>query len=114
MSTAPVYEFDHARFRPDPYPDLARMQAETPIAFAPQLNATRFTRHGAIFACEKNIAVFSSAQPGGLMTAPMGENMMRKDGGAHLSERKQMFPAVSPDGIAPENRPSRTTRPSRF
>ncbi|QIE55682.1 cytochrome P450 [Pikeienuella piscinae] len=96
MSTAPVYEIDHARFWADPYPDLARMRAGTPIAFVPQLNATLFTRRDAIFECEKNIAVFSSEQPGGLMTALMGENMMRKDGEAHLAERKQMFPAVSP------------------
>lgn len=96
MSTAPVYEIDHAAFWADPYPDLARMQAEAPIAFVPQLNATLFTRRDAIFECEKKIDIFSSVQPGGLMTVLMGENMMRKDGAAHLDERKQMFPSVSP------------------
>lgn len=96
MSAAPVFEIDHARFWADPYPDLARMQAEAPIAFVPQLGATLFTRRDAIFECEKKIEVFSSVQPGGLMTALMGENMMRKDGAPHQAERKEMFPAVSP------------------
>ncbi|MEC9342311.1 MAG: cytochrome P450, partial [Pseudomonadota bacterium] len=40
--------------------------------------------------------IFSSVQPGGLMTRLMGENMMRKDGEAHMAERRAIFPAVSP------------------
>ena len=30
------------------------------------------------------------------MNVLMGHNMMRKDGDAHMAERAQMFPAVSP------------------
>ncbi|MEO0361441.1 MAG: cytochrome P450 [Pseudomonadota bacterium] len=96
MSTAPVYEIDPAAFWADPYPDLAAMQATAPIAYVPQLGATLFTRRDAIFEEEKRIDVFSSHQPGGLMTVLMGENMMRRDGEPHLSERRQMFPSVSP------------------
>ena len=55
-----------------------------------------FTRRDDIFSQEKRIDVFSSHQPAGLMNALMGHNMMRKDGDAHMSERAQMFPAVSP------------------
>lgn len=40
--------------------------------------------------------MFSSDQPDGLMTRPMGQNMMRKDGAAHRSERRAVFPTVSP------------------
>ncbi|MEL6792039.1 MAG: cytochrome P450 [Pseudomonadota bacterium] len=96
MSTAPVYEIDHQRFWEDPYPDLAAMRERAPIAYVPQLGATLFTRRDQIFEEEKKIDVFSSHQPGGLMTVLMGENMMRKDGDAHMTERKQIFPAVSP------------------
>ena len=46
----------------------------------PQLGSTLFTRRDDIFVCEKNIDVFSSHQPGGLMNKLMGHNMMRKDG----------------------------------
>jgi len=55
-----------------------------------------FTKRNDIFKYEKQIEVFSSLQPDGPMTRLMGENMMRKDGAAHLGERRDMFPSVSP------------------
>ena len=48
---------------------------------------------------EKKTNIFSSLQPDGLMTQLMGENMMRKDGQAHLIERKAIFPTVSPKTV---------------
>lgn len=96
MSDAPVFDIDPAAFHADPYPTLARMRAEAPIARVPQLGATLFTRREAIFREEKRVETFSSLQPGGLMTVLMGENMMRKDGEAHAAERKATFPAFSP------------------
>lgn len=96
MSNAPVYEIDPAAFFRDPYPDLARMRAECPIAYVPQFGATLITRRDAIHREEKRIDVFSSQQPGGLMTVLMGENMMRKDGADHQAERRALFPAISP------------------
>ena len=96
MSNAPHYDIDVQAFWADPYPDLARMRKEAPIAFVPQLGSTIFTRRDDIFTQEKRIDVFSSHQPNGLMNVLMGHNMMRKDGDAHMSERAQMFPSVSP------------------
>jgi cytochrome P450 len=96
MSNAPHYAIDVQTFWADPYPDLARMRKEAPIAFVPQLGSTVFTRRSDIFSQEKRIDVFSSHQPAGLMNRLMGHNMMRKDGEAHMSERAAMFPAVSP------------------
>ncbi len=96
MNRPPVFDIDPQAFWKDPYPSLAEMRKSAPICFVPQLNATLMTRRDDIFTCEKNIAVFSSDQPGGLMTELMGENMMRKDGQPHLEERKQAFPALSP------------------
>jgi hypothetical protein len=96
MSNAPHFDIDVREFWNDPYPALKRMRAETPIAFIPQLGSTIFTRRDDIFVSEKQIAVFSSHQPAGLMNVLMGHNMMRKDGDAHMSERAAMFPAVSP------------------
>ena len=94
--TTPSFDIDPQAFWLDPYPALAEMQATAPIAFVPQLGATLMTRRDDVFENEKKIDVFSSHQPGGLMTVLMGENMMRKDGDAHMAERKQIFPAVSP------------------
>ena len=96
MSTAPVVEIDPAAFWADPYPVLKRLRAEAPIAYVPQLGATLLTRRDAIFTNEKKIEIFSSDQPGGLMTVLMGQNMMRKDGEAHKAERTAIFPTVSP------------------
>src|SRR5689334_12223360 len=99
MSNAPHYEIDVQRFWADPYPDLARMRKNTPIAFVPQLGSTIFTRRDDIFTQEKRIDLFSSHQPAGLMNRLMGHNMMRKDGEAHMSERAAMFPSVSPRAV---------------
>ncbi|SDI68211.1 cytochrome P450 [Lutimaribacter saemankumensis] len=99
MSNAPVHEIDPKAFWRDPYPDLARMRAEAPIAYVPQLGATLITRRDDIFVNEKKIEVFSSHQPEGLMTILMGENMMRKDGAPHVAERRAIFPTVSPKTV---------------
>jgi cytochrome P450 len=100
MSDAPVIEIDVAAFTADPYPDLARMRAEAPIAHVPQLGATLITRRDDIHVQEKRTEVFSSDQPEGLMTQLMGRNMMRKDGADHQRERKILFPTVSPRTVA--------------
>jgi cytochrome P450 len=99
MSTAPHFDIDVIDFWADPYPALARMRREAPIAFVPQLGSTLFTRRDDIFVSEKRIDVFSSDQPAGLMTRLMGHNMMRKDGDAHMAERSIFFPAVSPRAV---------------
>ncbi len=100
MSDAPHVSLDLKALQADPYPQLAAMQARTPIAFVPELGATLITRRDVIFEQEKRIETFSSRQPNGLMTRLMGENMMRKDGAAHLAERRACFPSYSPKTVA--------------
>jgi cytochrome P450 len=99
LSTAPRIDIDVAAFWHDPYPTLARLRLMAPIAFVPQLGSTLLCSRDDIYVCEKQIDVFSSHQPEGLMNRLMGHNMMRKDGEAHLSERKAIFPAVSPKTV---------------
>ena len=99
MLNAPVYEIDPQAFWEDPYSDLERMRNTCPVAFVPQLGAVLLTRRDDIFKHEKNIAVFSSDQPEGLMTLLMGQNMMRKDGDAHMRERRLILPTVSPKSV---------------
>ena len=96
MASPPVFDIDLASFWHDPYPTLSRLRAEAPVAFIPQLNGIVLARHDDIMASEKQIDVFSSEQPGGLMTRLMGHNMMRKDGAAHMAERKVIFPGLTP------------------
>ncbi|WP_323037095.1 cytochrome P450 [Pararhodobacter sp.] len=93
---APIVNIDRNAFWHDPYPTLATLRATAPVAYVPQLGAVLLTRRDDVWENEKNIAVFSSDQPGGLMTRLMGQNMMRKDGDAHKAEREAIFPSVSP------------------
>jgi cytochrome P450 len=99
MSNAPHFEVDMAALWRDPYPAYARLRKEAPIAFVPQLGGTVFAARDDIFVCEKQVEIFSSHQPGGLMNTLMGVNLMRKDGDAHMAERRAIFPAVSPKTV---------------
>ena len=99
MTTAPRIDIDLAAFWDDPYPVLAELRRDAPIAFIPQLGGTVFCRRDDIFVSEKQIDIFSSHQPQGLMNKLMGHNMMRKDGDAHMAERAAIFPAVSPKTV---------------
>jgi cytochrome P450 len=99
MSNAPQVDIDPAEFWHDPYPALAAMRREHPIAYVPQLGATLFTRRAHIIELEKITEVFSSHQPQGLMNRLMGLNMMRKDGAEHIAERKLMLAALGPQPV---------------
>jgi cytochrome P450 len=99
LSTAPHIDIDVAAFWNDPYPTLAALRKQAPIAYVPQLGSTLLCGRDDISVSEKQIDVFSSDQPNGLMTRLMGYNMMRKDGAAHSVERNAFFPAVSPRAV---------------
>ena len=105
MSNAPHIPVDPAAFAADPYPVLAQMRAQAPIAYVPQLNATLFTTRALIHREEKRIETFSSVRPGGLMERVMGLNMMRQDGAPHMAERKMLFPALSPRTVVEHWKP---------
>ncbi len=92
----PIYNVDQTKLWRDPYPYYSQMRRHYPVCEVPQLDAIVLSGRDDIFKCEKNITVFSSDQPAGLMTRLMGQNMMRKDGTAHTVERQAFFPAVSP------------------
>ncbi len=96
MVDKPIHNIDISSFKRNPYPDLKEMRAFNPICFVPQVKATMVCDRDSIYECEKNIDVFSSVQPKGLMTMLMGQNMMRKDGEDHLKERKTIFKTISP------------------
>ena len=96
MKEKPVFNIDISNFKRNPYPYLKEMRTLNPVCFVPQVKATMICDRESIYECEKNIDVFSSVQPQGLMTLLMGQNMMRKDGQDHLMERKTIFKTISP------------------
>ena len=99
MSNAPIFEINIRKFFENPYPQLKSMREKHPICYVPQLKSTLFTKRNSIAENEKKIDIFSSDQPGGLMTTLMGENMMRKDGESHQIERKAILPSISPKTV---------------
>ena len=99
MFKAPNYEIDLDNFWRNPYPSLEEMRKNNPICYVPQLKSTLFTKRDSIADNEKRIDIFSSHQPGGLMTTLMGENMMRKDGEMHLKEKQSIRPSISPKTV---------------
>jgi cytochrome P450 len=99
MPQSPSFDIDLAAFNADPYPILARLRREAPVAFIPQLGSFLLTRLDDIVVWEKRTDVFSSHQPQGLMNRLMGHNMMRKDGQEHLAERMVFLKAVSPQAV---------------
>ena len=99
MFKAPNYEIDLNSFWKNPYPILKEMRKNNPICYVPQLKSTLFTKRNSIADNEKRIDIFSSYQPGGLMTTLMGENMMRKDGDMHLKEKQSIRPSISPKTV---------------
>ena len=73
MKGKPVFNIDISNFTSNPYPDLKEMRTLNPICFVPQVKATMICDRESIYECEKNIDVFSSVQPQGLMTILMGQ-----------------------------------------
>jgi cytochrome P450 len=100
MPAIPHFDIEPRDFWADPYPVYAHLRREAPVVFVPQLGAVLLTRRDDVFHWEKEVETFSSDQPGGLMNQLMGQNMMRKDGSAHMAERKAYFQAVSPRAVA--------------
>ena len=97
MSTAPHIDIDPAAFWQDPYPVLARITGrEAPESpSSRELGGALVGWGDDIFVSEKQIDVFSSHQPQGLMNKLMGHNIecartaMRPGG-------TRVFPAISP------------------
>ena len=99
MAKAPEFQIDMAAFWRDPYPILETMRRQAPIAFVPELGGIMLTRRDDVVDAERNVEVFSSHQPDGLMNRLMGLNLMRKDGEAHRTERRMIYPALSPKAV---------------
>ena len=99
MTVAPHFSIDMTVFWHDPYPLLEKVRATGPVVFVPELDGVVMCDRDIIDQWEKHIDIFSSEQPGGLMTELMGKNMMRCDGESHQMQRRQMAPAVSPRAV---------------
>ncbi|WP_326761629.1 cytochrome P450 [Streptomyces phaeochromogenes] len=80
----------------DPYPIYRRLRRHQPVAWVPAANRYLVTRHKDVVHLERHPEIFSAAEQESLMIRVMGLTMLRKDGPAHLRERKAAEPALRP------------------
>ena len=84
----------------DPFPDLARLRAEAPVARHAETGAWVFTRHADVVAASRDPATYCSGK--GILLMEIGADyetpptMMHTDPPAHTRYRKLVQPAFSP------------------
>ncbi len=84
----------------DPFPDLARLRAETPVAHHAETGAWVLSRHADVTAASRDPATFCSGK--GILLMEIGASydtpptMMHTDPPAHTRYRKLVQPAFSP------------------
>jgi cytochrome P450 len=84
----------------DPFPDLARLRAEAPVARHAETGAWVFTRHADVVAASRDPATYCSGK--GILLMEIGASydtpptMMHTDPPAHTRYRKLVQPAFSP------------------
>jgi len=84
----------------DPYPTYARLQAESPVAWVPQLNRFLVTSYDGCHAIEQDQEIFSANVSGATMTRAIGSRpMLRKDDPEHSVDRAPVNPVLRPKSI---------------
>ncbi|MGX9355800.1 cytochrome P450 [Roseobacteraceae bacterium S113] len=80
----------------DPYPSFERIRETGSVVWVESARIALVTRFDDIQHVERNAAIFASTNPGSLMNTVMGHSLMRKDGAAHMAERRAVEPAFRP------------------
>ncbi|MCX2750335.1 cytochrome P450 [Arthrobacter sp. MI7-26] len=91
---------DVAALASDPYPIYARLRAESPVAWVPQLNKFLVTNYAGCHAVEQDQEIFSANVSGATMTRAIGaQPMLRKDDPEHSADRAPVNPVLRPKSI---------------
>lgn len=100
-SDFPVADWvDVAALASDPYPIYARLRAESPVAWVPQLNKFLVTNYTGCHAVEQDQEIFSANVTGATMTRAIGARpMLRKDDPEHSADRAPVNPVLRPKSI---------------
>jgi cytochrome P450 len=98
---APVADWvDVAALATDPYPTYARLRAESPVAWVPQLNKFLVTTYAGCHSVEQDQEIFSANVSGATMTRAIGaQPMLRKDDPEHSLDRAPVNPVLRPKSI---------------
>src|SRR5690242_628401 len=91
---------DVAALATDPYPTYARLRAESPVAWVPQLNKFLVTSYAGCHTVEQDQELFSANVSGATMTRAIGaQPMLRKDDPEHSVDRAPVNPVLRPKSI---------------
>jgi cytochrome P450 len=91
---------DVAALATDPYPTYARLRAESPVAWVPQLNKFLVTNYAGCHTVEQDQEIFSANVSGATMTRAIGaQPMLRKDDPEHSLDRMPVNPVLRPKSI---------------
>lgn len=84
----------------NPYPIYKAMRAETPVVQVPSIKRTFLTKAADCRLVKDNPELFSSDDPSTPMKKAFeAHTLMRKDGAAHMRERRAMMPTFSPRNL---------------
>lgn len=91
---------DVAALATNPYPTYARLRAESPVAWVPQLNKFLVTTYAGCHTVEQDQELFSANVSGATMTRAIGaQPMLRKDDPEHSVDRAPVNPVLRPKSI---------------
>lgn len=98
---APVADWvDVTALATNPYPTYARLRAESPVAWVPQLNKFLVTTYAGCHTVEQDQEIFSANVSGATMTRAIGaQPMLRKDDPEHSLDRAPVNPVLRPKSI---------------
>jgi cytochrome P450 len=80
----------------DPYPSLAVLRREEPVAFASQLDMWLITRWDDVVTINERADLFTSATEPSWLNTVLGVNMLGSDGGEHRRLKDALQPSFAP------------------
>ncbi|MET4538404.1 cytochrome P450 [Arthrobacter bambusae] len=91
---------DMAALAANPYPTYARLRAESPVTWVPQLNKFLVTNYAGCHAVEQDQETFSANVSGATMTRAIGaQPMLRRDDPEHSLDRAPINPVLRPKNV---------------
>ncbi|WP_394163025.1 cytochrome P450 [Galactobacter valiniphilus] len=91
---------DPAELVADPYASYARLRAESPVAWVPELGKALVTSFAGCHEVEQDQEIFSANVAGSTQTRALGaQPMLRKDDPDHATERAPLNPVLRPKNI---------------
>ena len=85
-----------AELEADPYPALARLRADEPVSFVPDLDMWLVTRWDDVEFVNAHPELFTSATEPSWLNTVLGRNMLGTDGEEHRRLKDALQPTFSP------------------